>query len=232
MLAWLALVIAALISLLVFMPGDSAGMDRVPGLTVAASVLALLIALYVAASSRSPGNSGRNHPMLLTAAALFTAALAIAAYVLKDNATLSELVARQVTTAATPAGTSSGGPAAVMIRKDQSGRFLVRGAVNAAAVEFLLDTGATTVMLRHSDAEKAGVDMKGLTFNTPVVTANGTAYAAAVRLRSVAVGPVHAGDVEALVVPAGSLNESLLGMSFLRRLGSYDLKGDFLTLRQ
>ncbi len=74
--------------------------------------------------------------------------------------------------------------------------------------------------------------MTGLTFNTPVVTANGTAYAASVRLRTVGVGPVHAEDVEALVVPAGSLNESLLGMSFLRRLGSYDLKGDFLTLRQ
>lgn len=232
MLAWLALVIAGLISLLVFMPGDATGLETVPGLTVAASVLALLIALYVAASSRSLNGTHRGHRTALTAAALVTAALAIAAYALKDNATLSELVAGHVAPSTVATKPSGNGPAAIMIRKDGTGRFIARGEVNAAPIEMILDTGATTVMLRHSDAEKAGIDMKGLTFNTPVETANGTAYAASVRLRSVGVGPVHAEDVEALVVPAGSLNESLLGMSFLRRLGSYDLKGDFLTLRQ
>lgn len=230
MLAWLALVIAVLISALVFMPGDSAGLDSVPGLTIAASVLALLIALYVAASSRAHDGRGRSIGLMIVAS--IVAVLVVAAYMFRDNATLAALLPKLPGASATSPTTSALRPAAVLIRRDQSGKFLARGEINGAAVDLLLDTGATAVMLKHSDAESAGVETAGLTFNTPVETANGTAYAASVRLRSVSVGPVHADDVEALVVPAGSLNESLLGMSFLRRLGSYDLKGDFLTLRQ
>lgn len=228
MLAWLALVIAVLISALVFLPGDAAGMDSIPGLTVAASVLALLISLYVAASSRSNGH-GRSIQMVV---ALLVAGLAVAAYMLKDNDTLAALLPKSPDLVEAPATGAERGPAAVLIRRDDAGKFIAHGAINGVATDLLLDTGATAVMLRHSDAEKAGVAMTGLNFNTPVETANGTVYAASIRLRAIAIGAVHAEDVEALVVPAGSLNESLLGMSFLRRLRSYDLKGDFLTLRQ
>jgi aspartyl protease family protein len=64
-----------------------------------------------------------------------------------------------------------------------------------------------------------------------VHTANGTTFAAPVRLRSIAVGPIELRDVEALVTKPGSLNENLLGMSFLRRLRSYEVSKEFLTLR-
>jgi len=64
-----------------------------------------------------------------------------------------------------------------------------------------------------------------------VSTANGTTYAAPVRLKSIAVGPLELRDVEALVAQPGNLNENLLGMSFLKRLRSYEFTGDFLTLR-
>jgi len=87
------------------------------------------------------------------------------------------------------------------------------------------------VVLRTADAERAGIDVSNLAYTTPVNTANGVTYAAPVRLRSVAVGDIVLHDIEALVSKPGKLNESLLGMSFLRRLRSYEFSGDFLTLR-
>jgi len=65
----------------------------------------------------------------------------------------------------------------------------------------------------------------------PVETANGTAYAAPIRLRSITIGPIEIQGVDALVAKPGALNQSLLGMSFLTRLRSYEFSGDFLTLR-
>ena len=65
----------------------------------------------------------------------------------------------------------------------------------------------------------------------PVRTANGTAYAAAVRIKRMAIGGIVVDEVEALVSKPGALSESLLGMSFLKRLRSYEVSGDFLTLR-
>jgi aspartyl protease family protein len=95
----------------------------------------------------------------------------------------------------------------------------------------MVDTGATTVVLKPADAERAGLDLDALSYSTPVSTANGMTFAAPVRLRSMAVGDIVVKDVEALVAKPGNLNESLLGMSFLRRLRSYEFSGDFLTFR-
>jgi aspartyl protease family protein len=70
-----------------------------------------------------------------------------------------------------------------------------------------------------------------LSFTVPVLTANGRTVAARVRLNSVAIGPLQREDVDALVAEPKALTESLLGMSFLGRLRSYEFSGDFLTLR-
>lgn len=95
----------------------------------------------------------------------------------------------------------------------------------------LVDTGASTVVLKPADAARAGIDTRSLSYTAAVQTANGTAYAAPVRLRSIAIGPIELRDIEALVAKPGSINENLLGMSFLRRLRSYEFSKDFLTLR-
>ncbi len=65
----------------------------------------------------------------------------------------------------------------------------------------------------------------------PVLTANGRTLAARVRLKRVAIGPLDRNKVEALVAQPGALTQSLLGMSFLSRLRSYEFSGDFLMLR-
>ena len=95
----------------------------------------------------------------------------------------------------------------------------------------IVDTGASTIVLRPADARKAGIDPKSLTYRVPVLTANGRAMAARVRLDSVAIGPLDRKNVDALVAQPGALTQSLLGMSFLSRLRSYEFSGDFLRLR-
>lgn len=123
------------------------------------------------------------------------------------------------------------GEAAVRVRRRLDGHFAVRASVNGETMMLLVDTGASTVVLKPSEADRAGIDVSSLNYTVPVNTANGTAYAAPVRLRSIAIGPLVVDDVEALVAKPGSINENLLGMSFLRRLQSYEFSKDFLTLR-
>jgi aspartyl protease family protein len=127
--------------------------------------------------------------------------------------------------------TSTTGEQAVRLRRQDNGHFIARGAANGVSLMMLIDTGASTVVLKPADAERAGIDTANLSFTTPVQTANGTAYAAPVRLKSVSVGPLEVRDVEALVAQPGALSENLLGISFLKRLRSYEFSGDFLTLR-
>jgi len=126
---------------------------------------------------------------------------------------------------------SPGGPVEVKIRKRLDGHFTVKAEVNGAATNMIVDTGASTIVLSPEDAKKAGIDVSRLNFTVPVITANGRTVAAKVRLNTVAVGPLQREDVDALVAEPKALNESLLGMSFLGRLRSYEFSGDFLTLR-
>lgn len=120
---------------------------------------------------------------------------------------------------------------AVRIRKRRDGHFVARTQVDKASLTMLVDTGASTVVLKPTDARAAGINVDTLAYTVPVRTANGTAYAASVRIKRMVVGDIVVDGVEALVAKPGALNESLLGMSFLRRLRSYEFSGDFLTLR-
>ncbi|MEZ5851238.1 MAG: TIGR02281 family clan AA aspartic protease [Hyphomicrobiaceae bacterium] len=119
----------------------------------------------------------------------------------------------------------------VRIVRRRDGHFVARVAVNGASVPMLVDTGASTVVLRQSDARKLGIDTTRLRFSVPVQTANGLAYAAPVRLAVVNIGNITLSNVEALVAQPGVLKESLLGMSFLSRLRSYEFSGQYLTFR-
>jgi aspartyl protease family protein len=126
---------------------------------------------------------------------------------------------------------SIGGVTEVRIRKRLDGHFTATVKVNGKPVSMIVDTGASTIVLRPEDAAKAGIDTKALTYRVPVITANGRAMAARVHLDAVAIGPLDRQKVDALVAQPGALTQSLLGMSFLSRLRSYEFSGDFLTLR-
>ena len=126
---------------------------------------------------------------------------------------------------------STGGLTEVRIRKRLDGHFTATVKVNGKPISMIVDTGASTIVLRPKDAEKAGIDVSRLTYRVPVITANGRTMAARVQLDEVAVGPLDRKKVDALVAQPGALTQSLLGMSFLSRLRSYEFSGDFLTLR-
>lgn len=123
------------------------------------------------------------------------------------------------------------GQQAVRIRRQPNGHFTARTIVNGQTMMMLVDTGASSIVLKASDARAVGINIEQLNFRVPVRTANGVAYAASTKINSIAVGSITMYDMSVMVAKPGALSESLLGMNFLTRLRSYEFSGDFLTLR-
>jgi aspartyl protease family protein len=121
-------------------------------------------------------------------------------------------------------------PDSVVITRSGDGHFAVRTAVDGVSTTMLIDTGASFVTLSHRDAERVGIDPDTLDFAIPIRTANGTMQAASVMLDRLAVGSIEQRNIRALVAPRGSLNQSLLGMSFLDALHGYAISGDRMVL--
>lgn len=109
------------------------------------------------------------------------------------------------------------------------GHFWVRAEANGAAISFLVDTGASYVTLSHTDARRAGVKLDALAYVLPLMTANGEVRAARIVLDTVRAGPLVIRDVPALV-SENDTGVSLLGNSFLSRIGGYQVSGGHLTL--
>ena len=119
----------------------------------------------------------------------------------------------------------------VIIHKALGGHFQADVEVNGKTTRMLVDTGASSVVLAYDDAENLGIDTNTLSYSIPVMTANGRAMAAPVRLDEIAIGPISRRNIRAMVAAEGRLNESLLGMSFLSTLGSLQMQTDELRLR-
>ncbi|MBC8242698.1 MAG: TIGR02281 family clan AA aspartic protease [Rhodospirillales bacterium] len=126
-------------------------------------------------------------------------------------------------------GTVSSGAASFVAGR--GGHFIVEAKVDGVPIRFLVDTGASDVVLSPADAKRLGFDFKALRFDKVYRTANGQVMGAPVRLRTIDVGPIQVRDVRASVNGA-AMNRSLLGMSFLDRLTSYEVRDGRLTLRQ
>lgn len=116
----------------------------------------------------------------------------------------------------------------VVLTADGRGHFVAEGMVNGMSVHFLVDTGASQVVLPASVARQAGVSMAAAV-NTRISTANGVAPAQHVVLNSVQVGQISLNMVDALVVDDARLGVPLLGMSFLDRTNMVR-KGDTMIL--
>ena len=95
----------------------------------------------------------------------------------------------------------------------------------------IVDTSASTVVLNSDDARKAGIQTDSLSYATPVEAGNGSFFAARVTLDKVSLGELTVVKVDALVITPGTRVKSLLGMSFLSRLRSYEFSGNQLVMR-
>jgi aspartyl protease family protein len=132
-----------------------------------------------------------------------------------------------VTTDAAPSPAAAP-PNTLVFRADSRGHVELGAEVNGTPVRFLVDTGATYLTLTPRDAEAAGIDRDDLVFNAAANTANGRIRMALVTLREVRIQQLDLYDVKAAVVE--NLSTSLLGMSFLTRLDSYEMQGGVLTM--
>lgn len=115
--------------------------------------------------------------------------------------------------------------------RGQTGDFALTATINDVRVPMVLDTGASSVVLTQEAAKAVGLPIEVLNYTIKVETANGRTRAAAVTLDRLAVGNLVERSVPALVVQHGQLKHSLLGMSFLNRLESWEVRGDRLSMR-
>lgn len=111
------------------------------------------------------------------------------------------------------------------------GHYYVTLQINGSPTRFVVDTGATSVVLTRSAAERAGIDVASLHFLSEAMTANGRVQTAPVTLDTVALGP-FADQRVAAYVNAGEMQNSLLGMTYLDRYDSLQISGGKMVLQR
>jgi len=130
-----------------------------------------------------------------------------------------------------PGRAASRGARTVEIARGRAGEFSVSAQVNGANISMALDTGASAVVLTQEAAKAAGLPLEVLSYTVTVDTANGRTRAAAVTLDKIGIGGIVERSVPALIAQPGQLRTSLLGMTFLNRLESWEVRGEKLIMR-
>lgn len=120
----------------------------------------------------------------------------------------------------------------LVLDSDRQGHFKTEARIDGRYIDFLVDTGASTVVLRESDAARAGIRPRPSDYTSTVSTANGKIKAAPAKLDRIELGGITVYDVPALVLPDEVLGQNLLGTSFLSRLKRYEYANGRLVLEQ
>ncbi len=220
---WIGLIGAAVVLILVLTglfpeersTSDWGEMIRLTGL------LALVSSGLVATRRFDVGRTARNLAVWV----------AIFALIVVGYASRGPLMAafRSARSALLPAYAVSDAPHTLTIGRSEGDAFYVMGQINGAPVKFLIDTGATDIVLSPADAARAGLTAPAGAYSRPSETANGVGYSAPATVKSLAVGPIQLSDVPVMINQA-PMAASLLGMPFLKRLDSFEVKGDQLIL--
>jgi aspartyl protease family protein len=114
----------------------------------------------------------------------------------------------------------------------RDGHFRVDARIDGRHIDFMVDTGASVVVLRESDAAQVGLHPMPRDYTSIVSTANGRARAAPAKLERVEIGDITVFDVPALIMPDDALGLNLLGTSFLSRLRRYEYADGRLMMEQ
>jgi aspartyl protease family protein len=164
--------------------------------------------------------------LLLVLLLLVATASAVIAYrdpeqLARASDTVSDMLRKRATF---PAST-------VHIPRGQGGEFAIHARINNVPAPMLIDTGATSVVLTYETAKAIGLPLELLEYDVDVETAGGRTKAARLTLDRLSIGKLVERSVPALVVPRGQMKTNLLGMSFLDRLESWEVRADRLVLR-
>ena len=149
-------------------------------------------------------------------------------YSFRDDA---RMILSRVTGELIPSAGVVAGDGSVSFSRSENGHFRVQADINGVSIPMIVDTGASAVVLTYEDAQRVGLNVDALSFSAPVSTANGRALTARVWLSGIAVGGIEEDRIPAMVATEGALDESLLGMSYLDRLGSWTVRGDRMTMQ-
>ncbi len=223
---WLALVLgtAALVAFLAWrFPGALYGeRDRV-------RLVYLVLLLVLVSSSILAGRRLRLRGVA-KAAALWVPIVAVVALGLTYRGELGAIGARVLGELLPHRGTVIG-EGEVRFPAGADGHFRIEALVDGTRVRFLVDTGASDIVLSPADARRIGFDPDQLRFTGFAETANGSVRTAPVRLGVIEIGPIRFDDLPASVNQA-AMRGSLLGMSFLERLRSFEIRDGTLILRR
>jgi aspartyl protease family protein len=118
----------------------------------------------------------------------------------------------------------------VQIPRGANGEFSVQARIDGIAATMVVDTGATSIVLTYETAKAIGFPLELLEYNVDVQTAAGSTKAARLWLDRIVIGKLVERSVPALVVRPGEMKTNLLGMSFLDRLDSFEVRADQLIL--
>ena len=117
----------------------------------------------------------------------------------------------------------------IELTMQRDGHYYLTANVNGTPIEFVVDTGASHIVLTQSDAKRAGIDVSNLRYIGSASTANGVVRTAPVTIQSLQVDDVTDKNIRA-VVNGGEMNGSLLGMSYLNRFEKIEISQNRLVL--
>jgi|CXWL01.1.fsa_nt_gi aspartyl protease family protein len=117
----------------------------------------------------------------------------------------------------------------IAIRASNGGHFYIEAKVNGVAVNFMIDTGASDVVLSKQDAQRIGINTETLSYNRTYYTANGATGGAGIKLKRLQIGDFILDDFPASV-NQGEMGNSLLGMTAIKQLGGFKIDGDEMVI--
>lgn len=117
----------------------------------------------------------------------------------------------------------------IVVPRSFDGHYYLTLEINGAPIRFVVDTGATDMVLTPQDAARAGINTAALSYTNRAMTANGMVQTAPVRLDLVEIGPISDRRVPA-VVNGSPMQESLLGMTYLNRFGRIAIEDGQMVL--
>jgi aspartyl protease family protein len=220
-LVLLAAAAAALVLLALFLPRQVSDYDW-PWVLGLFGCLAIAARGLVAARSLKLSTTAR---YIALWAAIF--AVGVGLYVFRGDLISAGL---RVRSALVPGYAVADGARSMVISRAEDNAFYVMGEVDGAPVRFLIDTGATDIVLSPDDAARVGLAGAATRYAIPSETAGGVAFGAKATIDSLTVGSIRLTDVPCYINQQ-PMRTSLLGMPFLKRLDSFEVRGDQLFLR-